>query len=282
VYTETAGQVERELCCRQHRPRAVFISPSTDPFPAAPLVQAEAVRVVEVVAQQGIEAWLMTRGVIQSAALEVLTAHRNFVKVTVGLTTLDEQLQQTLEPLASTPSRRLQQLAELRRRGVAVQASIEPLLPGLTDTRANLVPLLKALASVGVLHVTTSYMFLRPRIQDHLTRRLTEQGYDRTILEAYAGGPFLDSGGLAAARYLPKVQRQRGYAAVMALAAGFAMTVTVCRVTNPDFPAARRPYNIRRAAGLVPAAQETSEHRGELLHDLVTTRTGSVGFPKLG
>jgi hypothetical protein len=66
------------------------------------------------------------------------------------------------------------------------------------------------------------------------------------------------------------------------LAAGFAMTVTVCRVTNPDFPAARRPYNIRRAAGLVPAAQETSEHRGELLHDLVTTRTGSVGFPKLG
>ena len=43
------------------------------------------------------------------------------------------------------------------------------------------------------------------------------------VLEAFAGGPILSSGTIAPARYLPKARRQRGYAALMALAAGFVL-----------------------------------------------------------
>jgi hypothetical protein len=50
----------------------------------------------------------------------------------------------------------------------------------------------------------------------------------------------LGEGTLAPARYLPKTRRQRGYAALMALAAGYGITVRVSGITNPDFGRPRR------------------------------------------
>src|SRR5438309_9379274 len=64
LYSNSAEQLDRELGQRRRRPRAVFISPSTDPFPPVAEVQAETARVVEVLAKHQVEAWLMTRGFI--------------------------------------------------------------------------------------------------------------------------------------------------------------------------------------------------------------------------
>jgi DNA repair photolyase len=241
LFEDTAGALDRELSHRRRLPRAVFVSPSTDPFPPFEEVQDEAARVVGVLARHGVEAWLMTRGEISPAALDALASHRERVKVTVALTTLDERLHQTLEPAAAAPRRRVAQLAELRRRGVRVQAAVEPLIPGLTDTRDNLLPLLEALSRAGVRHVTASYVFLRPGIEENLARALEVAGLDGSVLDAYSGGPMLEAPGLAAARYLPRWRRQRGYAALMTLAAGFGITAGVCGTTNPDFSSAHRP-----------------------------------------
>jgi DNA repair photolyase len=130
-------------------------------------------------------------------------------------------------------------IAELRRRGVRVPVGVEPLLPGLTDTRENLAPLLEALAGAGVRHVTASYAFLRPGIADNLARALDASGLDGTLPAAYERGPMLEGKGLSPARYLPKGRRQRGYAALMALAADYGITVSVSGTTNPDFAPAR-------------------------------------------
>lgn len=241
LFAGTPERLDRELSRRRRLPRAVFLSPSTDPFPPLPEVQGEAVRVVEVLARHGVEAWLMTRGALLPEALDALAAHAALVTVTVALTTLDRRLQQVLEPLAAPPGQRVRQVAELRRRGVRVRAGVEPLLPGLTDTRENLAPLLGALAEVGVRHVTASYAFLRPGIADRLAAALEANGLDGSLAEAYARGPVLEGNGLSAARYLPKARRQRGYAALMALAADHGITVSVCGTTNPDFAPRRAP-----------------------------------------
>jgi DNA repair photolyase len=235
LYTDTIERLRQELAARRQAPRAVYISPSTDPFPPLNEVQAEAGRVVALLAEHGVTSWLMTRGYIRPSALDVLTTHRDRVKVTIGITTVNRQLQRVLEPLAAPPRLRLRQIAELRRRGITVNVALEPLIPGVTDTRENLEDLLEALAEAGVHQVTAGYLFLRQGITDNLVRALQPLGVHQEVLAAFQGGPILENGNIAAARYLSKRRRQHGYSALMALAAGLGISVRVAGLTNPDF-----------------------------------------------
>jgi DNA repair photolyase len=239
VYADTAERLAEELSSGV-RPRAVFVSPDTDPFPPLNEVQRVTAEVVRTLAGHGVEAWLMTRGLIRPAALEVLAAHRDRVKVTVAVTTLDRQLQRTLEPLTAAPHLRLRQITRLRQLGIVVQVALDPLIPGVTDTRANLSALLEGLAEVGVRQVTAGYLFLRQNIADNLTRDLAASGLGEAVLESFRDGPVLAAPGMAAAQYLPKTRRQRGYATLMALAAGHGIQVSVSALSNPDFAAPRR------------------------------------------
>jgi hypothetical protein len=241
LFSDTAERLAAELAAGRKRPRAVYVSPATDPFPPLAAVQAETARVVEVLAAHGVEAWLMTRGTIRPAIRRALAAHRHSIKLTVGLTTLDRPLQRLLEPLAASPRMRLRQIARLRQLGFAVQVALEPLVPGLTDTRANLWAVLEALAGVGVRQVTTGYLCLRAGLRDTPVQAVGAGDWEEAVLDAFADGPVLKGDHLAPARYLPKARRQRGYAALMALAAGLGIQVCVNRITNPDFRAPRQP-----------------------------------------
>lgn len=232
-----AERLDAELSGAARPPRAVYLCPSTDPFPPLTAVQRETGRVVEVLAAHGVEAWLMTRGWVRPPALAVLAAHARHVKVTVGFTTSDRELQRELEPWAAPPRLRLRQLAALGERGVAVRAALEPLVPGLTDTRENLAPLLAALAARGVRHVTAGYLFLRDGTRERLAAELAR---GERVAAAFDGGPVLAAPGQPPARYLPRPRRQRGYALLMTLAAEHGISVSVSPFTNPDFAPTRR------------------------------------------
>jgi DNA repair photolyase len=232
-------QLEQELLVKH--PRAVFISPSTDPFPPLNEVQSLTVEVVETLARHGVESWLMTRGLIRPRALNTLARHREHVKVTIALTTLDRALQRKLEPLTASPSLRLRQITRLRQLDIPFQVALDPLVPGVTDTAENLQPVLEALAAAGVRQVTAGYMFLRENIAENLAKDLQETGLEEVILEEFQGGPILTAPGMAPARYLSKSRRQRGYARLMSLAAGLDIKVHISALTNPDFGTHRRP-----------------------------------------
>ena len=231
---DTVRTLTKELSSRKRLPRAVYISPSTDPFMPLAEVQTLTAEVVELLAGHGVESWLMTRGFIRPAAQETLVRHRLRVKVTLALTTLDRQLQRLLEPLAAPPRMRLRQLARLREAGVPLQIEVAPLLPGLTDTRSNLAELLEALAAIGVDRITAGYMFLRPGILANLAAVLPPPWKD--LLEGvYREGRVLESPGVAPARYLHRRRRQSGYATLMALAAPLGIKTSISSITNPDF-----------------------------------------------
>lgn len=238
--TNTADLLDRELRQRASKPRAVYVCPSGDPFAPWLTYQKETLRVVGVLARHNVEAWLMTRGVLRPATLDGLAQYRHMARVTLSLTTLDRDLQRVLEPLTAPPALRLRQLGRLRALGVPVSVSLAPLLPGVTDRRENLTPLLAALAKLGVGHVTAGYAFLRPRIIDNLRQALESVGLEETVLSEYEDGPVIQGGALAAAQYLPRGRRQHGYAALMALASRFGITVGVDGLTNPDFRAPNR------------------------------------------
>jgi DNA repair photolyase len=262
VYSQTPQHLDEELASRRRLPRAVFISPAADPFPPSSEMQEETVRVVNILAKYGVEAWLMTRGFIRPFALRALASQVNTVKVMVALTTLDRGLQRVLEPGAAPPRLRLRQIGLLRRAGLRVQVALDPLLPGLTDTRANLDAILGEVAALGVKQISAGYMFLRHGIVQNLCDALRPHGWDELVLDAYAGGPMLSADGIAPARYLPKPRRQRGYAALMALASRHGLTVNVSALANPDF-APPRASSKREAQGLLEfrAPAGTSEQQ---------------------
>ncbi len=239
LYDDTPDRLAAELDARPRLPRAVFVCPATDPFPPFAEVQEVSAKVVATLASRGVETWFMTRGQIRPAARDVLEAHRVRVRVTVSLTTCDRDLQRVLEPWTASPRLRLRQIASLRRRGVPVQVALDPLIPGVTDTRENLAEVMAAVARVGVRHVTASYLYLRDGIAAHLTAALAPLQLDDVVLAAFAGGPVLTAPGLAAARYLPRARRQRGYGMLLSLAAEYGITVSICGLTNPDFGSPR-------------------------------------------
>lgn len=235
LYEDTPERLDAELRSRRSRPRAVYLSPSTDPFMPLVEVQRETARIVEVLARHGVQAWLMTRGHIRPSAMEVLARHASHVKVTVSLTTMDRMLQRALEPLAAPPRLRLRQIDRLRRLGVPVAVQVAPLLPGVTDQRENLLALLAALQSVGVQQISTGYLFVRSGIRANLSRALDAHSCGEGMLDEFIDGPVLAAGNILAARYLPRQRRQQGYAALMTLAAAHGIRVSVCGLTNPDF-----------------------------------------------
>jgi DNA repair photolyase len=241
AFTGTAERLDWELTFRRQKPRAVFLCPSSDPFPPFLDFQRETAKVVAVLARHGVQAWLMTRGFIRPAVLTALSEFPRTTRVTIGFTTLDSGRRRALEPLAAPPRLRLRQIKALRDRGFAVSVALEPLIPGATDTREDLLSLLNALAATGIRHISASYLFLRPGMRENLLTALKELGLPDTITEAYASGPMLAAPGESVARYLPKARRQHGYAALKALAAERGLTVSVSAVTNPDFPMARTP-----------------------------------------
>ncbi len=238
LYANTAKLLDAELAKKSILPRAVVISPSCDPFAPSLLIQEETLNVVRslALARYGVESWLMTRGYIRPRIFQGLLPYRDKVRLRVATTTADRKLQRTIEPLTAPPPLRMRQLRALRAAGFRVDVAIEPLIPGVTDTRENLLPLLQILAEAGIEAVSVDYAFMRGGIRANIEKAVEELGVDiEDIDDDYKKGPILTSGLIAAARYLPRIRRERSYAALMAWGEELGIRVSVCRTTNPDF-----------------------------------------------
>jgi DNA repair photolyase len=251
LYANSAKLLEVELAKRSILPRAVVISPSCDPFAPSLLIQEETLSIVRVLAKHGIESWLMTRGIIRPKILHGLLGFKDKVRLRIAMTTGERQLQRSIEPLTAPPPLRMRQLRKLRKEGIRVDVAIEPLLPGVTDTRDNLLPLLRSLADAGIESVSVGYAFMRAGIRANLENAVEAVGADIEDIDAeYQKGPILTSGLIAAARYLPRIRRERNYASIIAWGEELGIRVSVCSTTNPDF---HRPATSRAASTSRPS-----------------------------
>jgi hypothetical protein len=255
LYCDTADRLEEELDSQCEPVRAVQVNPWVDSFPASEEIQAETGRVVERLAARGVDSHLTTRGMIHPKIERLLASCRRHVKLTCRFTTLDRVMQSVLEPLAASPRLRLRQVGRLLDLGLQVHVALDPLVPGLTDTRASLQPLLEALAKIGVKQVTVGYVVLRSGARESFLRVLEPHGWHDVVLDAFADGCQLKIGAGGAAWCLSKSRRQRGYATVIALAAALGMTVRIDGVTNPDFGPKAEPATSAPRQRLLPGIQ---------------------------
>ena len=96
-------------------------------------------------------------GVLRDIDLLEELARQNLAHVAISVTTLDAKLARTMEPRASTPTRRLSAITALSEAGVPVSIFTSPMIPGLNDH--ELENLLSAGAKSGASHA--SYVLLR-------------------------------------------------------------------------------------------------------------------------
>jgi DNA repair photolyase len=239
-------QIRNQLSVLRPRPEVVLLGIDTDPFMASPIVQAEVVKAVRVLAEFRVTTWIATRSIPLPTVLESLQAHRRYVRITVSLATADTELQRLLEPHAAPVEQRFQLIAELQKREIPLEVNVEPLLPGLTDTRERVRGLLETLRDLNVAQITAGYLVLRPCVREAVRAALGPMGLADEVLAHYDDGPTRRDGGQPA-RYLSKAKRQRGYAALMAFAARFDIEVRVGRRSNPDFVPPRRPSAVHAA-----------------------------------
>ena len=231
----TAARLAATLDGMDRLPGLVVLSPTSDPLPFQREIREEAIRVVRILLDREIDVALVTRGRVPRELVTLLAEHPDRVRVAVGITTLGRHLSRLLEPRAAAPGSRLRGLARLIEAGVPVEARLEPLIAGLTDTRENLKPLFAGLARAGVRRVVAHYLFQHPAMLETLTEALAPLGLAERLVDDYQGGPVFAVGSLGPTKHLPLDARREGFARVFAWGAEHGLIVETGAAQNPDF-----------------------------------------------
>lgn len=181
-------RTRRELRRKRRKPDRVYFSPSSDAFQPAPEVLDVTYRTMAVLLEHGVEVAFLTKGYVDERFLRLFADARMRVFAQVGITTLDEDIRQAIEPGAGSVSQRLETINGLLRSEVSIQARLDPLIPGLTDTIENLEPLLAELQQRGVRSIAASYLFLRPGFERRLAQVPSLAGATEWMWHRFANG----------------------------------------------------------------------------------------------
>ena len=233
LYENTAELLAAELSRKRKRPSRVYFSPSSDAFQHMPEVQDVTYKTMEVLLQAGVEVALLTKGFVTEPFFQLFSKTPELVFAQVGMTTLDHPLCKKIEPRTSTPQQRLDAIAALHGVGVRTTARLDPLIPDVTDTDENLIPLLDRIRKAGATHAAASYLFLRPGISRQMTivlNNVCPAGAKRMI-DTWPHEEFAD--GCGGGRMVDQDERARRFNRIQALGEASGIRVAVCRCKNP-------------------------------------------------
>lgn len=135
----------------------VSVSNSSDPYPRLEQKQGLTRKCLELLAESRCRLQIVTKSDLVTRDIDILQNVPCAVSVTV--LTADDRLSAKLEPGAPVSSRRLEAIGTLVEAGISTTVRIDPVIPFLNDDLAELV---KAVAELGVLHVTSSTYKVKP------------------------------------------------------------------------------------------------------------------------
>lgn len=232
VFDNIPDLVRAELVRKRHKPQRVYFSPSSDAFQPLEEVQDTTYKTMSILLEAGVEIAFLTKGAIQERFLELFSRFPAKVFAQIGITTLDERLQKTLEPGASLLSQRLEAIENLTRIGIGMRARLDPLVPDLTDTNENLENLLSELGKRQVRSIAASYIFLRPAFAQRLSEVLHQCAHKNSSACAWSWHRLAD--GVGGGQMVGTAYRQERFHRLRALAARHRIDLHVCACKNPD------------------------------------------------
>lgn len=129
----------------------VSIANSSDPYPTVEAEKGLTRRCLEILTRQNCKIQIITKSNIVLRDIDLLKRVPSMVALTI--TTDDEEIAKILEPNAPPPSERLKTVGRLVACGIPVAVRIDPIIPYVNENPETLV---RALAEIGVRHITTS------------------------------------------------------------------------------------------------------------------------------
>lgn len=144
---------------------SIALGTATDPYqPAERRYEVTRGILEEFARHRGFELGIVTKSNLIVRDLDLLReiSRNNALSVHMTVTTLKVELARILEPRAPRPDLRLDAVRQLSAAGITVGVSCSPVLPGITDSPADLEALVSAAASAGARHIFANPLFLKP------------------------------------------------------------------------------------------------------------------------
>jgi len=175
---------------------AIALGTATDPYqPAERRYEITRGILEEFARRRGFELGIVTKSnlIVRDVDLLREVAQNNVLSIHVTVTTLNVELARILEPRAPRPDLRMEAVRQLSQAGLNVGVSSSPVLPGITDSPADLEAVVKAAATAGARHIFAGALFLKPCsaavflpfIEQHfpqLVENYRERYHDRSFL----------------------------------------------------------------------------------------------------
>jgi DNA repair photolyase len=168
VKRDAARTLVRELSPARLAGQSIALGTATDPYqPAERRYRVTRSLLAVMAAARDLRLSITTKSDLVVRDIDLLRriAERNSVQVNLTVTTLDRRLARVLEFRAPTPELRLKALRTLRQAGIVAGVNIAPILPDITDDRANLEAVIAAAKGHGATHVYANVLFLKPSAQ---------------------------------------------------------------------------------------------------------------------
>jgi DNA repair photolyase len=160
-----AAELLRSELRRVKPSEAIALGTATDPYqPAERRYEITRGILEEFARHRGIELGIVTKSNLIARDLDLLreVSRSNALSIHITVTTLNVDLARILEPRAPRPDLRMDAVRELSAAGLNVGVSSSPVLPGITDSPADLEAVVRAAAAAGARHIFAGPLFLKP------------------------------------------------------------------------------------------------------------------------
>jgi DNA repair photolyase len=175
----------------------IAIGTATDPYqPAERRYRVTRAIMEELARHSGLSLGVVTKSTLVVRDLDLLRAiaERNQLYINLTVTTTDAALARILEPRAPRPDLRLETVTRLNQAGVPAGVICAPVIPGITDSPAQLDALVAAAARAGARYIYANPLFLKP-CSAAVFLPFLEQNFSELVenyRRRYAGRAFLD------------------------------------------------------------------------------------------
>src|SRR5260370_30416882 len=160
-----AAELLRQDLRRVKQGEDIAIGTATDPYqPIERKLEITRAILQEFAWHSGLELGIVTKSAMVVRDIDLLReiSRKNWISVSVTVTTTDAELARVLEPRAPRPDLRLQALKQLRDAGVRAGVICAPVLPGITDSPRQLEAVVRAAAEAKACHLYCKPLFLKP------------------------------------------------------------------------------------------------------------------------
>ena len=176
VKINAVDKLRAELADPHWRGDPVAMGTNTDPYQRAEAKYRLTRGVLQVLAERSNPFSILTKSPLVTRDLDVLSdaARRANVSVNFSIATLDERVWRASEPGTPHPRRRIDAMARLAAAGIRTGALMAPILPGLSDSAAQLREVVAAIDGAGGRLLGIGPLHLRPGVREHFLRWLAD------------------------------------------------------------------------------------------------------------